>query len=356
MKHILLFLNLFLVLLFYCTKSKAPLEPISKYYTSHNYEWTVDTLYAPGALQVLMHGIWGTDENNVWVVGHSDETKYQVWHWDGEKWENRYLLFPGHPHSLNAIYGFSESDIWCVGTDIQNYPDIKHRAFLIHYDGSGWRYVDGVDEPMALSIWGTNSSNLFVGCDSGLILHFNGSKWLEQKTGTISRLYSIQGFGPDQVFASGYHLDYKSPIDTLFYYFFEFNGSKWRVVDSFIDYPFAPPQRFGYILWASPEGKLYSVGEDGLYLWDHHSWTNIKSIGDKQLFSINGTGWNNIFTAGPWNNVYHFNGESWHRFEYFDKYFFDAGFSFWCNDKYVFMTAQKGYNSYVIRGKLIKRR
>ena len=348
MKHILLFLNFFLVLLFYCAKNKAPLEPISKYYTSHNYEWTVDTLYAPSALQVMMSGIWGTDENNIWVVGHSDETKYQVWHWDGENWENRYLLFPGHPYSLNAIYGFSESDIWAVGTDIQNYPDIRHRDFIIHYDGLSWSFVEGIDAPMTISLWGTNSTNLFVGCDSGLILHFNGSECKEQKTGTISRIYSIQGFSPDQVFASGYHLDYKSPIDTLFYYFFEFNGSKWRVVDSFIDYPFAPPQRFGYILWASPEGNLYSVGEDGLYLWNQNSWSRIR---DENLFSINGTGWNNIFTAGWGNVLYHFNGENWKLYEEFlDN---SKGFSdIWCNEKNVFIIGRAYYKSFIYRGKI----
>lgn len=351
MKSILLFMNFFLIFFLSCEKNKTPLEPLSKYFTSHDYEWTVDTLYTPGALQLMIAGIWGTNENNVWVVGHSDETKYQAWHWDGKQWENQYLLFAGHPHSLKAIYGFSESNVWAVGVDYRNYPAISHRSLITHYDGNVWALEGGIDAPECLSVWGSDLSGLFVGCDSGIVLHFDGSQWKKQYTGTHAQILSIKGTGADQIYAIGAGLDDLNPYDSTFYYFFKYNDNHWNILDSFIKYPYSPTDKFGENLWISPEGNIYTAGNDGLFRWNENAWTRLRT---EQLFGIGGTGWSNIFVAGPWNNMYHFNGQSWRRYDYFDNYFYDAGFSFWCNEEYVFMSAQEGYRSYVIRGKLIE--
>jgi len=62
-----------------CKRDFSPIGPEKKpdisAYTGHNYEWVEDTLYAP-TLQVMLRDIWGTSENNVWAVGHSDDIKY----------------------------------------------------------------------------------------------------------------------------------------------------------------------------------------------------------------------------------------------------------------------------------------
>jgi len=353
MKYGLLNFFVLFLLLAGCEKNKTPLSVETPNYTSHDYEWEIDTLHAPDAFQVLMRGVWGTDENNVWVVGHSDETKYQVWHWDGLKWENHYLLFPGHPHSLKDIYGFSESDIWIVGTDYQNYPNTRFKNFIVYYNGNNWELIEGIDAPFCISVWGTSSSNLFVGADSGFILYFNGTDWIKQTTETSAQIISIQGINSQKIYTIGAGLDDLSPYDSTFYYFFEYNEGSWKTRGSFIKYPFSPKDLFGEKLWASPEGNLYSVGNDGLYLWQDNFWLRLR---EERLSAINGTQENNIFIAGPRNNIFHFNGDSWQRFEFFNKYYFDAGFSFCCNQDHVFMTAQEGNCSYMIRGHLLERR
>jgi len=337
-----------IALLFSCEKNKTPLSVAeTPNYTSHGYEWEIDTIHAPDAFQVLMGSVWGTDENNVWVVGHSDLTKYQVWHWDGIKWENRHLSFPGHPHSLAKIYGFSENDIWAVGEDIKSYPNTIPQSFIIHYDGADWAVIEDIIAPQCLSLWGSDPLNVFVGCDSGVVLYYNGNNWTTQTTMTLSRIYSIQGFNSRQVYAAGYAID-QSPHDSTFYYFFEYDGTTWEVLNTFVDYPFAPPGLFGYRLWASPEGNLYSIGDDGLYLWQSNSWRRLR---EEKFLAMNGTGWNNIFLGGLRNHLLHFNGNDWFLSEQFldDSRWISA---IWCNATNVFVISRVINQSFIYRGTL----
>jgi len=123
--------------------------------TSHKFTWTVDTLTAPDAWQILIDDIWGTDENNVWAVGHSDDYDYQIWHWDGETWKNISPVLQNIRPSYHQIHGFSEDDIWIVGRAIYQYdadPAKPHRRFVFHYDGTEWVELDTLLAPAARSI------------------------------------------------------------------------------------------------------------------------------------------------------------------------------------------------------------
>lgn len=340
----------FSLIILECENNHTPMYPLSAHYTSNAYEWKVDTLQAPETFQILMRGVWGSDENNVWVVGHSDVNEYQAWYWNGEKWGNLRLWFPGHPHSLTAIHGFSPNDIWIVGWETL-YPISGFSNFIIHFNGYNWELIKDIKAPWCFTIWGVSNNYLFVGSDSGLILYFNGSYWQRQSTGTKAQILDIWGFSENEIYASGVQFDNTQPLDTSFYYLFKFNYSDWQIINIAIDHSVAPPVPFGMYLWGDEHANLYSVGSSGLFKMVKSSWINLLN---GAFYAINGTGWNNIFIGGPANNIYHFNGEFWNRFDFFDKYFFDGGFDFWCNSKYVFMTAQERNRSYIIRGKLIE--
>lgn len=350
MKYYRFILISLIALLFSCEKNKTPLSAENNSYTSHDYEWEVDTLHASEALQVLMRGVWGTDENNVWVIGHSDETKYQVWHWEGTTWINLYLLFPGHPHSLTAIYGFSANDIWVVGTDFQNYPNTEFRSFIIHYNGTGWDLIEEVDAPWCFSVFGTSSNNLFVGSDSGLILHYDGHVWAKQSTNTRSQILSIWGFSQSEVYAAGLHHGNVQPIDSTFYYFYKYDGQNWTVLDSALDYPYAPKLSFGFHLWGDEQNNLYSVGSDGLYKWEDNSWLRLR---DETLYAINGSRWNNLFVGGWMNQLLHFNGNDWFGYEAFLDNYKEIS-AIWCNENNTFVISLANNQSFIYRGNLKK--
>ncbi len=92
------------------------------------YAWTADTLGYPGNYQTLMYDIWGSSPKDVYVVGHSSSSDGVLWHFDGDKWKDVNLVaqkggnIPG-AIDLSAIYGFSSTDIYAVGSRIKNKPN-----------------------------------------------------------------------------------------------------------------------------------------------------------------------------------------------------------------------------------------
>jgi len=322
--------------------------------TSHEYEWEMDTLYAPTALQVIMSDIWGTDENNVYVVGHSDENKYQVWHWDGEKWENIDLFFPGYPYSLNAIYGFAGDDIWVVGTELHTYAPGMYKDFIAHYNGSQWELMKNIDAPWCFSVWGTSSNNLFVGSDSGIILHYNGSEWEKQYTGTMAGILSIFGFNENDLFAVGASHDKKPPIDTTYYYFFKYNSLKWKLINFYKRTIALEPRKFGHRTLWGVQNVLYSGGY-GLYQYNNNEWF---PIFDDNIFiwDIYGNHQNDIFAVGLFGYIFHYNGVDWYLYKQFlNKFINNKGV--WMYGDYVFIIGQPPYSqnwqgySVILRGK-----
>jgi hypothetical protein len=107
-----IFASFLFIFHFSCERDKTPLSLSSESnsYPSHDFGWTADALAPPDALQVFMYDIWGTDENNVWCVGHSDLSAYQIWHWNGETWKNVKPNITGDRPSYYEIFGFSEND------------------------------------------------------------------------------------------------------------------------------------------------------------------------------------------------------------------------------------------------------
>ena len=143
------------------------MQSLSAQYPSHDFEWSIDTLAPQDADQISMFDIWGTDENNVWAVGHSNRRKYQIWHWDGQDWSNVEPNISGDRPSYYEIFGFAENDFWIVGgVNIDT-------GYVLHYNGN-WGRMDGYELSFCLSIWGASSQNLFIGCNKGLIFKYDG--------------------------------------------------------------------------------------------------------------------------------------------------------------------------------------
>ncbi len=304
--------------------------------TSHDYTWVVDTLRANDAVQILMKGIWGADENNVWIIGHSDNTDYQIWHWDGTEWENINPYIYGDSPSYLAIFGFAESDIWIVGDGARRNPigdGLLHREYILHYDGAKWERHTDIKAPTATAIWGSSSNNLFVGCDSGIVLHYNGTEWQKQFAGNNTQLLDIYSTDDEDIFAAG--VLFIEPKNKFFQ--FNYKDNSWAIVDSFWWTPDANLERFGVYHWGTDINNFYSAGPAWLYKYNGQSWDKIlKSVQFKDIY---GSSRNNIFAASIFNNVFHFNGNSWKRDVFFDPYRLGSSINIWCNDNNVFITA-----------------
>ena len=339
--------GIFLFSLFFisCKNSTNPPLNNGPDTTTHNYKWEVDTLYGKGAMQIGMNDIWGTDENNVWVIGHSDYTDYQIWHWEGEKWSYINPKISGDSPSYFAIYGFSEDDFWVVGTGayINGYNSLGHIGYILHYNSGQWERVKVDSIPwVCTSVWGTSSDNLFVGCDSGVVMHKKGKKWIREQTPYINTIISISGVNENEIYATG-------AINNYMYYLYTYNNEKWITIDSVNTRLPLSQWYFGDIIWALENERLYSAGEDGIYSYNNNSWDKI--LDGHAFRSVYGSSADNLFAAALFGKVYHFNGSTWKKDDFFDDYYFDTVGNIWCNKNYVFIAVQELYTSYIFRGK-----
>ncbi len=149
-----------------------PLEPGPR-----NYTWQVDTV-ANGPSGWL-YDIWGSSPEDVWAVASSG--LHTLWHFDGESWEPAQNIY-----SFEAVFGFSEADVWAAGSDGRIY----------HFDGGSWKLDYTFNKPGMYSgsvtdIWGRSGSDVYaVGTFSmsneskalGFVLHYDGKDWKEVLT------------------------------------------------------------------------------------------------------------------------------------------------------------------------------
>lgn len=141
-----------------------------------DYAWTRDTLVADNLGFQFLSGIWGSSPNDVWVVGDAATYVNKVWHYDGSKWKN-YLL--DQFATPIRVHGVSSAEIWMITTI----------SDIWKYDGTKWfKYTTivpvGYKRILFEDIYGYKNNLYAVGIAekangdyTGIIVHYNGSKW-----------------------------------------------------------------------------------------------------------------------------------------------------------------------------------
>ncbi len=130
--------------------------------TSHDYTWQEYTIGDFG----ILYDVWGTDENNVYAVGdiNINNEYYGVLHYDGSSWDVVVDTVGG-----SAIYGFGPEDIWVIGGAVYHYTDNKWVRLDASVNNGHITILDDIlfrNNPYT-SIWGTSSSNLYLGNQVG---------------------------------------------------------------------------------------------------------------------------------------------------------------------------------------------
>ena len=271
--------------------------------TSHNYTWQEFTIGDAGFSNAL-YDVWGTDENNVWAVGtvFINDTAYGVIKWDGNEWLP--VLRRG---GYNAIYGFSNNDIWAVGN------------VIYHFDGINWtenRNQVLNDNIPYTSIWGTSSSNLYLGNAWGKIIHWDGSKATLASVQGEQGVSDIWGFSENEIYAV---------VGTPFTaggQVFYFNGTNWQLIID-INAGIEPIDFKGNLLslWGTDPEFLF-VGGSYLYNRTSDTWSDLGRQQDV-IQKIRGLRSNNIFAVGLVGFAKHFNGVDWNYYnELTNPYYF----------------------------------
>jgi hypothetical protein len=293
-------------------------DPPDEVAGKRDYVWSIDTLAYPGAFQILMKDIWGSNAKDVYVVGGSDRNRAQMYHFDGSTWlPVRLAVSDGGnihgPFSFGGIYGFNSNDIFVVG---ENYypngnppPNFIDSGLVIHYDGNAWREITlDIRGSYLTTVWGANPSDVWFG-GNGVLYHYDGSIATRVPFDSNTIFGDIRGYASNDIYAiCGRVKNYTPPDDSVQYLFYHYDGGEWTALDSFVISPELHTWRFGNTIWISDDGKLYSSAY-GISGFEGGSWRELLASND--YLKVGGSSSNNIFGVGNRGVIHHWNGSDW---------------------------------------------
>jgi hypothetical protein len=291
------------------------------------YTWTIDTIAYPGSFQTSMRDIWGSSSKDVYVVGHNDQNRGAMWHFDGSKWSDVKLsILQGGTiegaMDLRALVGLRSNSVFAVGERIYSNPspppNFLDTSRIIHFNGLQW-----LEEPLSRSkgLWSISATRqdlLWCCGDGGALYKYEGGLWQKDSVqlsiplGADYTLWDIKG---NPLFDETYMLGYihQNEFARTKYYFFTRRMGRWNLTDSLIVEPGHVEVKFGESgLWVSPEGTLYSYGS-GIFRWTGSSWLKVlspRAFVEKMI----GTGEKNIFVVGDLGEILQYNGVDWYEF------------------------------------------
>lgn len=105
---------------------------------------------------------------------------------------------------LWGIWGASRDNLWAVGGN----GNEAEQATILRWRGSEWSEVDvpELERPRVrafFKVWGTGPDNVYIVCQNGAVLHWDGSSLAEELVGTGADLISLWGTGPDNIAVIG---------------------------------------------------------------------------------------------------------------------------------------------------------
>lgn len=305
--------------------------------TSHDITWDIDTLGQPGD---FLYDVWGLDESNVYAVGFVElqSGNSSIIKWDGIEWK----AFTNVGGVKYGIFGFSEASIFVVG-------ESSNRDMVAIWNGTQWTeyrseyFLARGDTVYPLySVWGSSPEDVWAVGDKGTIIHWDGIQWEKVDVGITKRITAIWGTSKDDIYVVPI-----SELTGITSALYKYNDSMWEKVYNSIGI-------FSTTLWKTPGGKLL-IGGTALLEYNGSSLQEIQIPGrTRGIVKIRGSNVNNIFTAGDFGEITHFNGLNWKDIDIFEvpdgRY--RVLYSVWCTENKVFVVGVDENRVIVITGTL----
>lgn len=224
-----------------------------------------------------LRGVWGSDANNVWAVGDGGVI---LW-WNGGFWS---LQSSYTTQDLNGVWGSKSNRVWVVGSN----------GTLLKWNGSAWSRQESGSTQHLYGVWGSDSSNVWVVGDNGALLKWNGSSWYPKPSGIRERLWGVWGSDVGDVWIVGENGR-----------ILKWSGSHWS-------YPSSGTTQSLHGVWGSNSDSVWAVGSTGTVLkWDGRTWTPQPSGTTQHLWSVRGGSADNIWAVGDYGIMLRWNGYSW---------------------------------------------
>jgi len=229
--------------------------------------------------EISFSDIWGSSENNVFVVGDGI-----VFHYDGNQWTE--MLKDNI--SFSDIWGSSENNVFVVGGN-------WHEGVIFHYDGKHWTEMFKSDIGPFHDVWGTTSNNVFATAGYGnnkTYFHYDGNHWttitqkdMEEDHNPKSDVNSSSNFSHlnDDDWFSGIWGNAETNVLTIGMYDY----------DKYNDYPY-------YYHFS-----LYDDDLDTIFRYDGNQWTVVATGIGISLNDIMGVG-DDVFMVGDHGTILHY--------------------------------------------------
>jgi len=176
---------------------------------------------------------------------------------------------------LRGVWGSDASDVFAVG----------HGGTILHYNGTSWSSQTSGTVNTLYGVWGTASNNVFAVGASGTILKYDGSDWSSQTSGTTNNLYSVWGT------SDGSHVFAVGASGTILY---STGSGSWSSQTS-------GTTNNLYGVWGTASDNVYAVGASGTilkYSGADSTWSSEASGTPNNLYSVWGSASNEIFAVG----------------------------------------------------------
>jgi len=157
-----------------CSETITPPEEVLK--DPREMTWVADTIAYEGSMQTFLTSMWVYSPTDVWVAGHNERSLGEIYHFDGKKWtENEPTLhgIPVSTKSINQIMGLTPNNLWMVG-DRRAY---SRKDLILNWNGSTWKEHILNIQLRPIRLFTNRANDIWVGCDSAVVFHYNGNKW-----------------------------------------------------------------------------------------------------------------------------------------------------------------------------------
>jgi hypothetical protein len=191
-----------------CTSNTDPSRSVLLHFDGTSWTPTTPPQFSDFSGYTL-RDVWTSPTGGAYAV--SDMASAPVkWNAAASKWEFENVTIPGGKHGnyrLNAVYGFSDNDVYAVGT----------HGTILHRDATGWTLVAQYEADYWLStnllqtVWGYSSDAVFVGGNTGQLYRLRpaaSSTWERVNQGDGSwtaqvNMLSMYGTGADDIWFVG---------------------------------------------------------------------------------------------------------------------------------------------------------
>jgi hypothetical protein len=219
--------------------------------------WDGGTLSPIAVLDKSVHGAIttasGTSDSNLWVSTYLPDGVEQF---DGTQWN---VNGPFNVAIYDAL-SFSPTNVWAVGA-----PNA-----VFHYDGIQWSPATVPTTNDLASIWGSSSSDFWIGSLKGELLHYTPAGWnLYTPVGASAAMNLMGGSGPSDVWAySAIPFACGTGGTCFINVVWRWDGSQWNQYSSTTGDSVGGAR----VSFLSPTNG-WGLGTNGVWHWDGQQWS-----------------------------------------------------------------------------------